>query len=720
MKIVFVSPMLPNPKPDNAGERYLLQLYRALGTAETLVIAPRTPRSIEAVQPGAAAHLLIPYDDGPPILPLRRLRAAWGHAFSVSPHAGFARALRRHPEACRALAEADIVDVQWESSQLLLPLLRRLAPNARIVLTFHDVASQQKSRELAAARGLRSRIKAAAGLAQARWLERRAHEWADELVVLSEKDRSILPRPDRATVIYPPIAADIVPPAPADTAPGDHDPRVLFIGPLWREPNREAVQWLVDAVWPIVRRAVPNAQLHVAGSLPESIAPLVPRAPGVTYAGFVDDLDGLYASSAVLAAPLQQGAGVKFKVLEAIARGVPTALTSIAAEGIGDAAFMPRSADSAEDFAQQLIEALRDPHAARAGATRGAQWASWRYGWPQFERRVTAVYGPSTAEHDPLIAAEDGPVPPITVVIPTRNGASMLSDELDAIAAEPEARDLEVIVSDNGSRDRTVAVARAYSDAFGSLRVVDSSAVAGVGHARNVGARAARADRVVFIDADDQIRPGFIGAIRAALDRADAAGGLPLTGRLGPADPTAADATQTLRRAPFGTLRYGMGCALGVRTEVLFGLGGFDESFREGHEEVDFSWRLQLAGHTLVGEPGAVLDYRQRPTPRSSFRQYRRYARSAEQLRSRYVHSLQLPPASVRGAARAFVRAVAFAARDARRKGTIDVARRLGWAYGALEGTIRYRRRPQPVDAPPSLVVASGAATDAAKPSPAP
>lgn len=711
MRIVFVSPMLPNPKPDNAGERYLLQLYSALDTAETLVIAPETPRSVAAVQPGAAAHLLIPFDDRSRRFMPRRLHNAWRHAFSVSPHAGFARALRQHPAARRALARADIVDVQWESSQLLLPLLRRLAPKARIVLTFHDVASQQKTRELAAARSLGARIKAAVGLAQARWLERRAHEWADELVVLSEKDRSILPRPDRATVVYPPIAADVVAHEPSGAGANGGDPRVLFIGPLWREPNREAVQWLVDAVWPIVRRAVPNAQLHVAGSLPESIAPLVPRAPGVTYAGFVDDLDGLYASSAVLAAPLQQGAGVKFKVLEAIARGVPTALTSIAAEGIGDAVFTPHSDDSAEGFAAQLIDALRNPDTARIRAMRGSEWASRRYGWAQFVRRVEAVYGPAAGNHDPVSTDDRRPAPAITVVIPSRNGAATLPDQLDAAAAEPEAGDLEIVVSDNGSQDRTVAVARAYAGAFGSLRVVDSSAAQGVSHARNVGARAARADRVVFIDADDEIRPGFVAAIRQALDDADAAGGLPVTGRLGPPEPAGAEAATALRRAPFGTMDYGVGCALGVRTDVLLGLGGFDESFREGHEEVEFCWRLQLAGGTLVGVPGAVVDYRQRPTPRSSFRQLRRYSRSAEQLRSRYVLSLGLPPASVERAAKALTRAVLFAARDLRRQGAIEVARRLGWTLGGLEGTIKYRRPARPAQAH---------STDAAKPSPAP
>lgn len=694
MKTVIISPMLPHPQPDNAGERYLLHLHRALGAEDTLFITPKTPRSMEAAKAGAPAHILLSGDQRRHMLVPRRLRAAWRNAFSVGPGAGFADALRRQPEVRRALAAADIVDVQWESSQPLLPVLRRLAPNARFVLTFHDVVSQQKARELASARSMRDRTKAAAALAQARWLERRAHGWADELVVLSEKDRAILPRQDRATIIYPPVAADIFAADPSAAELADDGRRVLFVGPLWRGPNREAVQWLVDTVWPIVTGSVPEARLHIAGTLPEGFAHLMPRGAGITYAGFVDDLDGLYAGAAVLAAPLRQGAGVKFKVLEAIARGVPTALTSIAAEGIGDAAFTPRSDDSAEGFAAQLIEALRDPSAARARATAGAEWARHRYGWDQFVRRVESVYGPADSAHDPDEAEELQPRPPITVVVPARDGAATLPDQLDAIAGEPEAREIEVIVSDNGSRDRTVAVARAYASRFGSLRVIDSSAVAGVGPARNAGARAARADRVVFLDTDDEIRPGFIGAIRRALDTADAAGGMPVSGRLGPPEPNGAGQQGPLRKAAFGDLTYGVGCALSVRTDVLLELDGFDESFGEGHEEVEFCWRLQLAGHTLVGAPEAVIDYRQRPTPRSSFRQFRRYSRSAEQLRSRYVHSLGLPKASVKRSVKALARALLYAPRDARRQGVIDVARRLGWVIGAIEGGIKYRDRP--------------------------
>lgn len=694
MKTVIISPVLPHPHPDNAGEHYLLHLYRALGPEDTIFITPTTPRSLAAAQAGAPAHILVPTAAGTRRSLRRQIRDTWAKVFTVTPAPGFADALRRSPSARRALAAADIVDVQWENSQALIPLLRTLAPHARFVLTFHDVVSQQKARERAAAHTLRERIKASASLSQAQGLERRSHEVADEIVVLSEKDRAILPRPDRASIVYPPIADGIAAVADPLTHADSRPQNVMFVGPLWREPNREAVNWLIDDVWPIVRRAAPEAQLLIAGTLPDVIEPLVSHGPGVTYLGFVDDLDGLYAQTSVLAAPLRKGAGVKFKVVEAIARGVPTALTSVAAEGIGDATFTPRSDDSAEGFAAQVIDALRDPAQARTRAAEAAAWARHRYGWDQFARRVQAVYGPVDTTHDSVdVSTPLVPRPPITVVIPARDGAATLPDQLDAIGAEPEAAQIEIIVSDNGSRDRTVAVARAYASLFGALRVIDSSAVAGVGPARNAGAWAAQADRVVFLDTDDEIRPGFIGEICRALDTADAAAGLPITGRLGPADAEGVTPQGPLRRTPYGPLEYGVGCVLSVRTEVLRELGGFDESFHEGHEEVEFCWRLQLADRTLVGVPEAMIDYRQRPTARSAFRQFRRYARSGEHLRSRYVTSLGLAGRSPARSLKLLARTIVRVPRAVARGGIIEVSRSLGWAVGSLEGSLKYPDR---------------------------
>jgi cellulose synthase/poly-beta-1,6-N-acetylglucosamine synthase-like glycosyltransferase len=85
-----------------------------------------------------------------------------------------------------------------------------------------------------------------------------------------------------------------------------------------------------------------------------------------------------------------------------------------------------------------------------------------------------------------------------------------------------------------------------------------------------------------------------------------------------------------------GYLPYALGCNLGVRRAWWEELGGFDETYVGGHEEVDFAWRLQEAGGVLGFVPGAVVDYRLRTPLRDMMRQVFGYGRSYAQLYSRF------------------------------------------------------------------------------------
>lgn len=111
----------------------------------------------------------------------------------------------------------------------------------------------------------------------------------------------------------------------------------------------------------------------------------------------------------------------------------------------------------------------------------------------------------------------EGGAPEITVIIPVRNGASVLARQLSALVEQDSQVPFEVVVADNGSDDETARIAADYSDRL-SLRVIDASAVTGASAARNEGARHARADRLAFLDADDVAGPGWLSALRRAQD----------------------------------------------------------------------------------------------------------------------------------------------------------------------------------------------------------
>ncbi len=147
------------------------------------------------------------------------------------------------------------------------------------------------------------------------------------------------------------------------------------MGSFGHRPNVLAAQFLVEQVWPQVIKARPGADLVLAGRgsdqwLAGWLARHVDDGEGIEATGFVDNLAGMFRESRLFVAPLTQGGGIKIKILEAMARGIPVVTTSIGAEGIfsaGDDVALMAEAD--EGFAAAVLAALDDPAgcAARAG-----------------------------------------------------------------------------------------------------------------------------------------------------------------------------------------------------------------------------------------------------------------------------------------------------------------------------------------------------------------
>jgi glycosyltransferase involved in cell wall biosynthesis len=200
----------------------------------------------------------------------------------------------------------------------------------------------------------------------------------------------------------------------------------------------------------------------------------------------------------------------------------------------------------------------------------------------------------------------------ISVVIPVRNERETLPSQLDALAGQSYRGAWEVVVADNGSTDGTPELALRWEDRLPELRVVDASRRRGINHARNVGAAAARGDFVVFCDGDDVATAHWLEAMADAARRSDLVGGQ-MDG-----DTLNHPATVTMRfpihgeslPISLGFLPYAFGGNLGVRSNVLRALGGLNERYIGGCDEIEFCWRAQLAGYRLCLAPRAVMRYR--------------------------------------------------------------------------------------------------------------
>lgn len=227
----------------------------------------------------------------------------------------------------------------------------------------------------------------------------------------------------------------------------------------------------------------------------------------------------------------------------------------------------------------------------------------------------------------------------MSVIVPVRDAAATLPVQLRALAAQRFVGRWEVVVADNGSVDDTVAVAAGFADRFPSLRVLDAGDRRGVNHARNAGARVARGRLLAYVDADDEVAPGWLAAIAAAGDAAEVVGGALDQDALNPSPAAAIPARLTAEgRLPtsLGFLPFAVGANLAVRADVLRRIGGWDERYRLGANDVDLSWRAQLAGHRLAFAPDAVVRYRHRADLRSIARRAVAHERANVQLYRAY------------------------------------------------------------------------------------
>src|SRR5262249_55613610 len=140
-------------------------------------------------------------------------------------------------------------------------------------------------------------------------------------------------------------------------------PVIVFLGFLEYPPNRDAVEFFGDRIWPAVLNTFPRARFDVIG---KGRPVVLKNMDHVDFRGYVDDLASVYKGAAVFVAPIRAGSGIKNKILEAMAHGVPVVATSLAVEGIGAHGSQHYLiADTPEAFAAQLQKVLSSPELAQ-------------------------------------------------------------------------------------------------------------------------------------------------------------------------------------------------------------------------------------------------------------------------------------------------------------------------------------------------------------------
>jgi glycosyltransferase involved in cell wall biosynthesis len=273
----------------------------------------------------------------------RAVWAAWVHF--VRPIRPFAAVTSRPVQLAvdKALdsGDYDIVDYQHTFMRA-----RESSPRpeaAKIVLTVHNVESESTARSI---NGIARRL--------VRRLERTAIAGADGVVVFSENDRArVLEMDPKANVRCIPIGYD----------PGSHPNRVIrkeiskvaFVGSFDYAPNYDAAVWLAEN-WKSIKKSSGAGQLILIGRRGDLVKHL--ETSEIAIRADVDSVPIALSDADVLIVPLAGGGGVRVKIIEALAVGLPVLSTRIGAEGL-EAVQAIKVVDDRADIAEGLL-ALRD------------------------------------------------------------------------------------------------------------------------------------------------------------------------------------------------------------------------------------------------------------------------------------------------------------------------------------------------------------------------
>jgi glycosyltransferase involved in cell wall biosynthesis len=263
------------------------------------------------------------------------------------------------------------------------------ATGALTVCTALIVGFVAQVRRIRIERGARVRLRRLVGLLSLWQYELRALRRCDLIITLAESDEYALRRwlPGRPVVTVPSGIDLAAWPTPHKQRDGQ---LVLFVGNYAHPPNAEGACWLAREVWPLVVRACPDARLVLAGREPTpEIRALACDA--ISVPGTIDDLGPLHARASIGVAPIFWGGGLRIKLLEMMAAGLPIVATAQAADGL-EVASCAILAETPAAFAEAIIGLISD-HARRERLGQAARTiAERRYNWTHLAERLAGLY----------------------------------------------------------------------------------------------------------------------------------------------------------------------------------------------------------------------------------------------------------------------------------------------------------------------------------------
>jgi glycosyltransferase involved in cell wall biosynthesis len=171
---------------------------------------------------------------------------------------------------------------------------------------------------------------------------------------------------------------------------------IVTLGTLHYPPNADGIRWFAMEVFPRISQEFPQATLTIIGkNPPQDFLELAANQPArFTVTGYVPDLVPQLERAAVMVVPVRAGSGMRVRILEALAQGMPIVTTTIGLEGIdavpGEDVLV---ADTVEDYATAVARLLIDSELQTRLAVNGRRLAENRYDWRVVLKKMDEVYG---------------------------------------------------------------------------------------------------------------------------------------------------------------------------------------------------------------------------------------------------------------------------------------------------------------------------------------
>lgn len=236
--------------------------------------------------------------------------------------------------------------------------------------------------------------------------------WKQRLVAVIEYrklkryERRVARRYDRVLISSPADAREFESNPPIEVLPNGVDlayfayysgkrkeAEITFLGKMSYYVNVASVLWFYRQVFPLIRKARPDARLTIVGRDPARAIQALAEDPAVEVTGTVADVRPYLQRATLAICPMVSGAGIQNKLLEAMAVGAPCVATSLACQALqiqpGREALV---ADSAAEFAQGVIELLERPQKRQELAEAGRRYVERWHDWQAIGARLEDVY----------------------------------------------------------------------------------------------------------------------------------------------------------------------------------------------------------------------------------------------------------------------------------------------------------------------------------------